>query len=150
MSFGLTSGVITTLGVMMGLNAGTHSKVAVVGGILTIAIADAVSDSFGIHVSEETDPTRNEKQVWESTIAAFIAKFFVVVSFLVPIFFLSLPTAIFVNLVWGMYILIGFSVFIAIRSGRNPATLSLKHTGLALLIVLLTHAVGNWIGLVLN
>ena len=39
-SFGLTSGLITTLGLMVGLSSGTHSKLVVIGGILTIAIAD--------------------------------------------------------------------------------------------------------------
>ena len=40
LSFGITSGIITTLGLMVGLHSGTHSKVTVIGGILTIAIAD--------------------------------------------------------------------------------------------------------------
>ena len=44
MSFGLTSGIITTLGLIVGLHSGTHSKLAVIGGILTIAMADALSD----------------------------------------------------------------------------------------------------------
>ncbi|UCE51174.1 MAG: hypothetical protein JSV31_18140 [Desulfobacterales bacterium] len=39
-SFGLTSAVITTLGLMVGLHSGTHSKIVVLAGILTIAIAD--------------------------------------------------------------------------------------------------------------
>jgi acid phosphatase family membrane protein YuiD len=51
-SFGLTSAVITTLGLMVGLHSGTHSKIVVLAGILTIAIADAFSDALGIHVSE--------------------------------------------------------------------------------------------------
>ena len=34
-SFGLTSGVIKTLGIMVGLNAYTNSKLVVIGGILT-------------------------------------------------------------------------------------------------------------------
>ena len=33
-SFGLTSGVITTLGLMVGLYSGTHSRTVVIGGIL--------------------------------------------------------------------------------------------------------------------
>ena len=53
-SFGLTSGIITTLGLMVGLHSGTHSRVIVIGGILTIAIADAFSDALGIHISEES------------------------------------------------------------------------------------------------
>ena len=49
-SFGLTSGIITTLGLIVGLNSGTRSRLAVVGGVLTIAIADAFSDASGIHL----------------------------------------------------------------------------------------------------
>ena len=41
LSFGLTSGVITTLGLLVGLDAGTHSQPIVLGGILTIAVADS-------------------------------------------------------------------------------------------------------------
>ena len=46
-SFGLTSGVIKTMGLMVGLHSGTHSKLVVLGGILAIAIADAFSDALG-------------------------------------------------------------------------------------------------------
>jgi len=35
-SFGLPSGVITTLGLMIGQHAGTHSRLAVTGGIVPI------------------------------------------------------------------------------------------------------------------
>ena len=41
--FGATSGVITTLGLIVGLNAGTNSMVAVLGGILVVAVADTAS-----------------------------------------------------------------------------------------------------------
>lgn len=39
--FGITSGIITTLGLMVGLNSGTNSQLVVIGSILIIAIADA-------------------------------------------------------------------------------------------------------------
>lgn len=54
-SFGITSGILTTLGLMVGLSSGTNLKLAVVGGILTIAIADSFSDTMGIHISEESE-----------------------------------------------------------------------------------------------
>ena len=44
-SFGITSAIITTLGLMVGLHSGTHSKLVVIGGVLTIAIEDAFSIS---------------------------------------------------------------------------------------------------------
>ena len=43
-SFGLTSGVITTLGMIVGLETATSSKLAVVAGIVSVAIADAFSE----------------------------------------------------------------------------------------------------------
>ena len=38
LSFGLVSGVITSLGLVVGLAAGTESRLAVIGGIVTIVI----------------------------------------------------------------------------------------------------------------
>jgi hypothetical protein len=49
--FGLPPGVITTLGLIVWLHAGTQSTVTVIGGVLTIAVADACSDALGIHIS---------------------------------------------------------------------------------------------------
>jgi len=52
LSFGLTSAIITTLSLIVGLIPGTESKIVVIGGILTIVIADAFSDALGINLSE--------------------------------------------------------------------------------------------------
>jgi len=144
-SFGLTSGIITTLGVMSGLNAGTHSRAVVIGGILTIAIADAVSDAFGIHVSEESDPALDSGDVWESTIATFIAKFIIVGTFMVPILIFPLEIALYINFLYGMYVLLGYTVYLAIRMGRNPAIMGVKHLAIAFFIIITTNLVGKWI-----
>ena len=45
-----------------GLNAGTHSVAAVLGGIFVIAVADAMSDALGIHLAEEADPNATTAQ----------------------------------------------------------------------------------------
>ena len=72
--FGLTSGIITTLGMMVGLGSGTGSKLVVLGGVLSIAIADSFSDALGIHISEESDKNKTEKDVWIATFATFFSK----------------------------------------------------------------------------
>ncbi|MGB6865995.1 MAG: VIT1/CCC1 transporter family protein, partial [Candidatus Aminicenantaceae bacterium] len=82
-SFGLTSGIITTLGLMVGLHSGTHSKLVVIGGILTIAIADSFSDALGIHISEESENKHTKKEIWESTISTFLSKFVFALTFVV-------------------------------------------------------------------
>jgi len=62
-SFGLTSTVITTLGLMVGLHSGTGSKLVALGGVLAIAIADAVSDALGMHISEESKNVYTLRQI---------------------------------------------------------------------------------------
>lgn len=100
-SFGLTSGIITTLGLMVGLHSGTHSKLVVIGGVLTIAIADAFSDALGIHISEESENKHSAKEIWEATIATFLAKFVFAMTFMIPLLLFKLATAIIVSVIWG-------------------------------------------------
>jgi hypothetical protein len=90
---------------MVGLHAGTHSLPAVVGGILTIAIADACSDALGMHISEEAENVHTTTEVWVATGATFLTKLLVALSFLAPLFLFSLPTAICVAVVWGLSVL---------------------------------------------
>ncbi|OGB90978.1 hypothetical protein A2625_06765 [candidate division WOR-1 bacterium RIFCSPHIGHO2_01_FULL_53_15] len=147
-SFGSTSGIITTLGLMVGLHAGTHSRLAVMGGILTIAIADAFSDALGIHVSEEAENKHTTREIWESTIFTFLAKFFFAVTFLIPIFIFPLWTAIIVSVVYGMALLVLFSYYMARMAGSNPLPVVAEHLTVGLTVVLLTHYVGDWVSLV--
>jgi VIT1/CCC1 family predicted Fe2+/Mn2+ transporter len=145
-SFGLTSGIITTLGLMVGLHSGTHSKLAVVGGILTIAIADAFSDALGIHVSEESENKHSTKEIWESTVFTFAAKFIFALTFLVPVLFFPLGTAVIVSVVWGLSLLTVFSLYMAKEQGEKPWKVVGEHLLIAVVVIVITHNVGHWIG----
>lgn len=147
LSFGLTSGVITTLGLMVGLNSGTHSRPIVIGGILTIAIADAMSDALGIHVSEESKNNSPARQIWESTLATFLAKFVIALTFAVPVLVAPLDQAILISIMWGLFMLAGLSFFIARTQGIAPWKVIGEHLVIALCVVALTHAVGDWVRL---
>ena len=69
--FGATFGVITTLGLMVGLHAGTGSVAAVFGGVIVVTISDAMSDAMGIHLSEEADPDSTRAHIWAATLSTF-------------------------------------------------------------------------------
>ena len=145
-SFGLTSAVITTLGLMVGLHSGTHSKIVVLAGILTIAIADAFSDALGIHVSKEAENKHTNRQIWAATISTFLAKFLFALTFVVPVILCSLSTAIFISLIWGLSILSLLSYFIA-KSQSEPAWKIVgEHLMIAIVVIGITHWVGDWIG----
>ncbi|MDD3454219.1 MAG: hypothetical protein RBT32_03415 [Methanothermobacter sp.] len=141
----MTSAVITTLGLMVGLNSGTHSRFVVIGGILTIAVADALSDALGIHVSEEAEDRHTTREIWESTIATFMSKFIFALTFIIPLLFFTLPTAILVNIIWGLLLLGIFSFQIAKEQRRNPWKIIAEHVIIALAVVIIAHYVGVWI-----
>ncbi|MCP4376232.1 MAG: hypothetical protein GY794_08680 [bacterium] len=143
--FGLTSAIITTLGLMIGLHSGTHSRIVVIGGILTIAIADAFSDALGIHVSEEAENIHTAKQIWVATAATFFAKFLFALTFLVPVVLLPLPTAIIVSLIWGMSILAILSYAMARSQGEAPWKVVSEHVVIAIIVICITHLVGQWV-----
>jgi VIT1/CCC1 family predicted Fe2+/Mn2+ transporter len=144
LSFGLTSGVITTLGLMVGLHSGTHSRAVVIGGILTIAIADAMSDAVGIHVSEESKNSGSAIQVWEATLATFISKFVIAVTFVIPVLIRPLDQAVVISLIWGLLLLAVLSFFVARAQAIAPWKVIGEHLIIALCVVAITHAVGDW------
>lgn len=149
-SFGLTSGIITTLGLMVGLNSGTHSRLVVIGGILTIAIADAFSDALGIHMSEESENKHSEKEIWQSTISTFLSKFVFALTFLIPVFLFELNTAIIIGAAWGLLALSVLSYTMAKKQKKNPAEVILEHLIIAVAVIALTHFAGVWIGSVFS
>ena len=144
-SFGLTSGVITTLGLMVGLHSGTHSRAIVISGILTIAIADAMSDALGIHVSEESKNSGPTRVIWEATLATFAAKFLVSLTFVVPVLFGPLEHAIVMSIVWGLFLLTVLSFFVARTQGIAPWKVIGEHLFIALCVVAMTHVTGEWV-----
>src|SRR3990167_9501466 len=139
-SFGLISGIITTLGLIVGLNSGTHSKLVVFGGILTIAVADAFSDALGMHISEEYSKQKT-KQVWISTFATFLAKFFFALTFVIPVLFFQLGTAVIIDIIWGLSLVTIFSYYIAKQEKARPINVIGEHVAIAILVIILTRLV---------
>jgi VIT1/CCC1 family predicted Fe2+/Mn2+ transporter len=130
---------------MVGLHAGTHSKLTVVGGILVIAVADAFSDALGIHISEESENTHTPKQIWVSTISTFLTKFIFALTFVIPVLLLQLSAAVVVSVIWGLSMLGIFSFHIAREQKTQPWKVIFEHLFIALLVIFITHYLGNWI-----
>jgi VIT1/CCC1 family predicted Fe2+/Mn2+ transporter len=143
--FGLTSGIITTLGLMVGLHSGTHSLLAVVGGILTIAVADACSDALGMHIAEEAENVHTTAEVWIATGATFLTKLLMALTFLVPVLLFSLPTAIRVGVVWGLGVLAVLSYQLARVQRTTPWKVIGEHLVIAIAVITMTHWLGDWV-----
>lgn len=146
-SFGLTSGIITTLGIMVGLNAGTHSKFVVLGGILMIAIADALSDAMAIHISEESENQHTEREIWESTFSTLLFKFVFAITFVAPVLLLPLAEAIIASIIWGLSLIIIFSFYMARQQKVKALNVIGEHLFIAILVIFTTNYIGEWVGL---
>ena len=147
-SFGLTSGIITTLGLIVGLNSSTSSNIAVLGGVLIIALADALSDAFGVHISEEAENKHTTREIWESTIVTFLSKFFFALTFVIPILVFSLNIAIVVCIGWGFFLITIFSFYLA-KLQKTPALkIVFEHLLIAAVVIILTQFIGEWISII--
>jgi VIT1/CCC1 family predicted Fe2+/Mn2+ transporter len=117
----------------------------VIGGILTIAIADAMSDALGMHIAEESKNSGSIVEIWESTIASFIAKLTIALTFAVPVLLLPLSTAIMVSVTWGLLLLAILSFALARAQQIAPWKVIGEHVVIGMTVVGMTHVLGDWI-----
>ena len=149
-SFGMTSGVITSLGMIVGLHSATSSRLVVIAGIIIMAIADGLSDAAGVHISEESELEKGitkhtQKEIWVATIFTFISKLIFTLTFAIPFLVFHLKTAVLIAIGWGMLLLILLNFTIAKIKQENSAMLITEHILLALFVIALSHGVGHLI-----
>ena len=145
-SFGLTSGIITTLGLIVGLHSGTHSKIIIIGGIFVIAFADSLSDALGIHISEEAENHHSRREIWESTISTLCSKFISASIFIIPFLILPLAAAIIASIILGIFLIALFSYYLAKQQNIKPWSVILEHVIITIIVIIITHYVGDLIG----
>jgi len=146
-TFGITSGVITTLGLLVGLATSTHSKIAVVGGILSIAIADSLSDSMGMHIAQETNNNDSKVNTVKTPFFTFITKFFTALTFIVPVLLIDLTYATLFSILWGIVLLGILSYFLAKRNNENPLKVIIEHIFIGSVTVAASAILGDFISL---
>lgn len=144
-SFGVTSAVITTLGLIIGLYAGTGSVSIILAGLLTIAIADSFSDALGVHLSQESSGLNSDADIWRATISAFASKFLFALTFIPPFLFLTLEIALILAILWGMFLIGLLSVKIAQRNGQKVYKVVLEHYFIAIVVLFLSALAGQFI-----
>lgn len=143
-SFGSTSAIITNLALMAGLHSEPNAKISIMGGILVIALADNISDSFGIHIYQESEKIET-REVWTSTILNFISRMFVSLSFVALILILPLNAAIISSIIWGLLLLAVISYMVAKNEAANPYLSILTHVLIAVVVISLSNLVGDFL-----
>jgi len=141
-SFGSSAALITNLGLITGLNSTANAKFSIITSILVIAVADNISDSFGIHVYQESEHV-NRREVWVSTATNFLARLLVSLVFVLLVALLPIGPAVICSLIYGFLLLALISYIIAKDEKVNPFMMIVEHLGIALVVILLSEFVGK-------
>jgi VIT1/CCC1 family predicted Fe2+/Mn2+ transporter len=141
-SFGATSAIITNLGIVTGLDTLTHPKLSIIGALLVIALADNMSDSFGIHFYQESERV-GKREVWLSTFTNFFTRLLVSSTFVALIALLPIKLAVVCSIIWGLLILAVMTYLVAKQARTNPCSAVLVHLAIAVLVVAAGHIVGG-------
>jgi len=143
-SFGATAAIITNLGLIKALQTGPGTKLAIVGSIVVVALADNIADSTAIHIFRESE-CMTTREVWASTISNFLTRVLVSLTFCLIIIFLPLKAAVNFSMVWGLFLLSAMSFTIARNRKVNPYLAVFEHLVIALGVIILSGYLGRFI-----
>ncbi len=142
--FGSAAAIITNISLVVGLGSAQAGKGAILGGLLTIALADNISDSLGFHLYREAGIS-GEKLTLFSTVLNFTSRLLVSLSFVAIVLAFSVAHAITVAIVWGLFLLVLLSYLIT-RSNRKGSLLEIaKHVLVAVVVIFVSHQAGHLI-----
>ena len=143
-SFGATSAIITNLGIITGLDTLAHPKLSIIGALLVIALADNLSDSFGIHIYQESEHI-GKKEVWLSTLTNFLTRLFVSSTFIILIIVLPIRLAAVCSVIWGLFVLTVMTYTIAKQQKINPFSAIFVHITIAVIVVVASNFIGGFV-----
>ena len=140
-TFGLMDGIVTTLGIIIGLGA-TGSRLALIVGVLVTTVADALADAAGIHVSQETERKHSNEQVRFATIFSFAFRLLAGIILIIPIFLLEFFTSVFVSVAVGMVMIAFLGYFIGKTRKESTLRMIAEYIGLGLVVVVISYYIG--------
>jgi vacuolar iron transporter family protein len=143
-SFGATSAIITNLGIITGLDTLSNPRLSIIAGMLVVALADNVADSFGIHIYQESECISG-KEIWFATLSNFFTRIFVSLTFIIQVLMLPVKLAVPCSIGWGLALLAVMSYAIAKNRKVNPYSEMLKHILIAIFVIILSHFIGRYI-----
>jgi VIT1/CCC1 family predicted Fe2+/Mn2+ transporter len=140
-AFGIMDGVITALGILMGLSA-FQNKLILFIGIIVTGIADAFANAAGMHVSEEMEKLHERYEVWKTTFYTFFSTVLVFMILGIPILFIQFSQAIFVSWFIGMFLLVWLGYFVS--GGKDKLKIIFEYVVAGIVISLISFLIGSY------
>jgi VIT1/CCC1 family predicted Fe2+/Mn2+ transporter len=141
-SFGATAAIVTSIGLIVGLDAATATKATILSGLLIVAIADNLTDSLSIHIYQESERLE-PRAAFRATLINFAVRLGLSLSFVFLMVILPLRVAVVVSIMWGLLLLTGLSYVLA-RTRKLPVLPEIaKHVAVAAVVMLSSKAIGH-------
>ena len=144
-SFGSTSAIVTSMGLIIGLGSATVSPATIVGGLLIVAVADNITDSLSVHMYQEAEQLE-ARAAFRATLMNFVARLLITLTFAIVVLVLPNPyDAVIIALGWGLLLLAGLSYILARARDVRALPEVGKHLGVAMLVIAASRVVGLYI-----
>jgi hypothetical protein len=143
-SFGGTSAIVTSMGLIIGLGAARASTATIVSGLLIVGFADNMTDSLSIHMYQESEKLE-ERTAFRATLTNFLTRVVTALSFVAIVLSLRPEYAGTVALAWGCLLLAIISYLLALERGVGPLREVAKHLVVAASVIVMSRIIGVWI-----
>ncbi|HTW88183.1 MAG TPA: hypothetical protein VMD75_09260 [Candidatus Binataceae bacterium] len=141
LSFGSTAAIVTSMGLIVGFDAATTSKKALIGSLLIVAFADNLTDSLSVHIYQEAERLP-EKDAFRTTTANFFARLSVSMSFVFILVAFPGSTSTYLCLTWGFLQLSVLSYLLAKARGVRAFPEIWKHSAVAVIVIAMSKVIG--------
>jgi len=141
-SFGGTSAIVTSIGLIVGLTASGASRGSVIAALLIFALGDNLTDALSIHIYQESERLES-RRAFAATVGNFVTRVAICAGFLALVSVLPSGYAVGVSLLWGAVLLAGLSWLVARSRGANPPMEVRKHLAVAFGVIALSRMVGS-------
>src|SRR5512136_1388227 len=134
---GSSAAIITNISLIVGMGTARAGKVPILSGLLTIALADNISDSLGIHLYKESEGVGKRLSLL-ATVLNFLSRLLVSLTFVALVLIFPPSQAIIVAIVWALLLLILVSYLVTRSRHENSIGEILRHVLIAVIVILLS------------
>lgn len=143
-SFGGTAAIVTSMSLILGLDAASSSQPAIVSSLLIVALADNLTDSLSVHAYQEAERLESRK-AFIATAANFVTRLLASLSFVVLVILTPRTSLTIAAGAWGFLLLTLLTYRLARARGADVGKEIAKHVAVAAAILVTSRLLGTWI-----
>jgi len=141
-SYGSTAAIVTSMALIVGLDAAGSSKATVLTALLITALADNLTDSLSIHIYQESERLER-RDAFIGTLSNFATRFLGCLTFIALVLALPRPIAVAASLAWGLILLVLLTALLARDRGDSVASEVIKHLLAASAVLAISRGVAT-------